>query len=71
MLKKLSKLERIVGDRSYQFFCEEDSPIGEVYDALCVMKSFISNIILNNEGVREAEQEKNQACNTCKEVVDE
>lgn len=41
MLKNISKLEVHIGERSYQFLCDMDSPIGEVHDALASMKDFV------------------------------
>lgn len=41
MLKNKSVLEVVKGAREYQFSCEPDSPLGEVFDALCQMKSYV------------------------------
>jgi hypothetical protein len=41
MLKNISTLEEKVGERVYRFLCETDSPLGEVHDVICKMKSFI------------------------------
>lgn len=41
MLSNLTKLEVKIGEKTYQFICDNDSPIGSVHDALTAMKSFV------------------------------
>jgi hypothetical protein len=41
MLSHQVKLEVKIGERTYQFVCGNDSPVGEVHDALASMKSFV------------------------------
>lgn len=45
MIKNLSSIEIKVGEKTYVFLCDNDSPIGEVHDALSKMKSQIVEII--------------------------
>jgi hypothetical protein len=53
MLSVISKLEIKISERTYQFFCGSDSPIGEVHDALAAMKSFVV------EKIKAADEAKN------------
>lgn len=39
MIKGMTRLEHKIGERVYHFFCDQDSPLGEVYDALCIFKA--------------------------------
>ena len=41
MLKNITKLEMQIGEKTFQFLCDNDSPIGAVHDALTAMKSYI------------------------------
>lgn len=41
MIKNITSLQVKIGERLYKLFCDVDSPIGEVHDALCQMKGFI------------------------------
>lgn len=42
MIKNLTVMELKTGERTHQFLCECSSPLGEVYDALSNMRSFIA-----------------------------
>lgn len=53
MLKNIIKFEHKVGDRVYHFFCDHDSPLGEIHDALAKFKNHIVNIINENEKNKE------------------
>ncbi len=57
MLNNIAKLEVKMGDRAYQLFCEVDSPIGEVHDALSQMKIYIINKMKNLESSPKPEEE--------------
>lgn len=50
MHKIKSVLEVIINERSYQLECSTESPLGEIYDVLTQMKSFVI------EKMKEAEQ---------------
>lgn len=41
MLKNITKLEVKMGERVYQLLCEVDSPLGELYDVLSMIKGFV------------------------------
>lgn len=41
MLKNVTKLEHKVGDRFFQFICDNDAPLGECHDALAAFKNFV------------------------------
>jgi hypothetical protein len=57
MLKNNTVLEIKIGERNYQFYCSPDSPLGELYDVLHQMKSFIVQKILDAEKETKPEQE--------------
>ena len=40
MIKSLVKLEYKVGEREYCFLCDNNSPFGEVHDALSQFKAY-------------------------------
>jgi hypothetical protein len=41
MINSRTILEHKIGERAYQFFCDPNSPLGELHDALVVMRNFI------------------------------
>lgn len=41
MLKNITKLEHKIGERVYQFVCENDAPLGECHDALAKFKGYV------------------------------
>jgi hypothetical protein len=41
MIKQITTLEHKIGDRIYQFYCDPNSPLGELHDALAAMQIFI------------------------------
>jgi hypothetical protein len=45
MIKSITRLEHKIGDRIYHFFCDHDSPVGEVHDALTKFKSHVVSVI--------------------------
>lgn len=66
MLRKISKLEIKTNERSYQFLCEDDAPVGEVYDTLSGMRRYVANIILENEkSTKEKEAENGRGNQPC------
>lgn len=48
-IKSKTTLEKKTGDRIYTFECDPDSPLGEIYDALNMMRNFILEKIKENE----------------------
>lgn len=57
MLKNVSRLEVQIGEKLYHFVCDSDSPLGEVHDAIAKMKSFVVNMIVEQEK-KETENKK-------------
>ena len=41
MIKNKTVIEERFGERTYQLVCDSDSPLGELYDALYQMQSFV------------------------------
>lgn len=58
MLKNHSKLEVKKGERIYQFHCDSDAPLGEIYDSLAQMSFYISGRI--NEVEAKKQEHANQ-----------
>lgn len=56
MLSNITKLEVQIGEKRYQFICDNDSPIGAVHDAITAMKSYIV------QKINEAEKEPTPEC---------
>ncbi len=59
MLNNIARLEIKIGERSYQFLCEIDSPLGEVHDALSQMKVYIINKMKDIESPPQQEEKQN------------
>lgn len=57
MIKQQTLLEVKAGERTYELACSPDSPLGELYDAICAMKSFIVQRI-NEEQQKETPETK-------------
>lgn len=57
-LRNRTTLEVKVGDRTYSMDCNSDSPLGEVYDALTQMRSYIvERITTQSDNEKKAEEE--------------
>lgn len=41
MIKNVTSLVHKIGERTYQFNCDPSSPLGEIHDALIIMRNFI------------------------------
>jgi hypothetical protein len=41
MINSRTILEHKIGERVYQFFCDPNSPLGELHDALIIMRNFV------------------------------
>jgi len=54
MLKNLSRLEHVIGDKVYHFVCDNDSPLNEVKEALFQFLKYVGQI----EDSVKAQQEK-------------
>lgn len=48
-VKDKKSLEVKIGERVYAFDCDPSSPLGEIHDALCQMKSFVINKMIDAE----------------------
>ena len=44
MLKNLTRLEHKIGDKVYHMYCDMDSPLHEVKDALCTWMGHVAQI---------------------------
>lgn len=44
MLKNLSRLEHIAGNKVYHFICDQDSPLNEVKDALFQFLKYVGQV---------------------------
>ncbi len=54
MLKQFTALEHKVGDHVYHFMCAPDSPLGEIHDALTIMKDYVVQRIQDQHKLEEA-----------------
>ena len=61
MLKNQVSLEVKKDERLYQLLCASDSPLGELYDSLNQMRSFVIEKILENQKAQEPKEEKKDA----------
>lgn len=57
MLKQKSTLEVKVAERSYEFQCDPQAPLGEIHDALCQMKVYIVQRIVDADKVQEVKED--------------
>jgi len=60
MIKNKTFLEVKKGDRNYQFICEVESPVGEVYDALSEMRGYTIDIINKSNQAAQEQAPVNQ-----------
>lgn len=61
MIKNMAALEVKTGDRVYQFVCSNDSPLGEIQDAIIQMRAYIFERIKQvNEELAKAEKKDEQ-----------
>ena len=61
MLKNIAKLECKIGERVYQFLCDNDSPLPELKEAFFQFQKFVGQIEDQAEILRKKqEEEKNQ-----------
>ena len=61
MIKSQTMFEVIKGERRYEFFCSSESPLGEIYDVLGEMQTFIVN------HMKQLEEKQKQASEAPKE----
>lgn len=43
MISNIAKFEIKIGERAYQLLCDQQSPLGELYDVLSQMKGHVVN----------------------------
>lgn len=63
MIKSITTLEHKIGERVYAFHCDPNSPLGELHDALTVMRSFIVDKMKAID--EQPKEECPQPCNNC------
>lgn len=69
MIKNASKIEEKIEGRLYQFICDSDSPLGEVYDVICRMRFAVYQKIKEFEENAVSEEKKAECCEkVCEEV---
>lgn len=59
MINSKTILEHKIGERTYQFFCDPNSPLGELHDALVLMRNFI---IQKMQEIDQKQSEKAPQC---------
>lgn len=58
MLKQKTVLEVKRGDRFYHLQCDPDSPLGELFDVLSEMRSYVTERIVEAQKGQPVEEEK-------------
>jgi len=49
MIKTKAIIEHKIGDRVHEFQCDPNSPLGEIFDALTMMRSLILNRMVEEQ----------------------
>jgi len=57
MLKTKSSMEVEIDGKLYQLLCDTDSPLGSVHDALCQMRLFVVQRIVDLDKQKEEQKE--------------
>lgn len=57
MIKQKIVLEEQIGERLYTLECYADSPLGEIHDAICKMKAFVVQRIVDAQKSEEKPKE--------------
>jgi hypothetical protein len=61
MIKQKTVLEVKIGERVYELFCQSDSPLGELHDALLQMKGFtVEKMVIAHRQEQEAAEAQKQ-----------
>lgn len=55
MIKQMTVMEVKINDRTYQFQCSPDSPLGEIHDALYQMRSKVIELMMEQDKKKETE----------------
>ncbi len=53
MIKNKTVLEVKIGERIYAMECAPEAPLGEVHDALCQMRAFVVQRIIDLDKAKE------------------
>jgi hypothetical protein len=66
MIKQVTILEEKIGDRVYQLSCGSDSPLGELHDALMLMKGYCVErmVAAQKEEQENADRMKEESCHS-------
>ncbi len=67
MIKSKTLLEHKIGERVYEFHCDPNSPLGELHDALTVMRNFIIDKIRDIDSEKKAPECSSEPCKSCEE----
>ena len=59
MIKNISALEVVKEDRVYRVYVENNSPLGEVFDALTQMRTYVFECIKAHEEESKKQDEEN------------
>ena len=71
MLKSKSVLEVEISDKKYQLYCESDSPLGNLHDALMQMKGWCVDRMVKAQNEEEAASQELQKKEEPEEVKEE
>ncbi len=66
MITQITKLDVKKEERNYLFFCEQDSPLGEVHDVLGQMLQHVVQIMVDKQKDRE-DAKSAKLAKACKE----
>jgi hypothetical protein len=58
MLKQKTILEIVKDEKTFQFHCDPDSKLGEIYDVLHAMKDYVVKRILEAEEQQKPKEKK-------------
>jgi len=63
MLKAKTVLEVKIGEKDYALLCDPEAPLGSVHDALCQMKAYVvQRIVEQQEKEKEAAKVQEESC---------
>lgn len=68
MLKNISKLELKVGEKTYQFICDNDSPLSDIKEAIFQFQKYIGVV---EDNIKQQMEAKAQADAESLPVTDE
>lgn len=62
MLKNISRLEHVIGDKVYHFICDQDSPLHEVKESVLEFLKFVGRVEDNAKEQAKAQAELDAMC---------